>query len=242
LSSNTMDAPVPAVCDHEIVPVAPAVARSALACDIEQSDPLVDMPSARSVSVAGSVATYVFGFSVSLLVTPTNRHTNEPAALVVIPAVETLPDAFDSGTGVPYGVPAASAPRYGVTALETDPVPPEIVIVLLAVLALARFHQTLSAPLVAAFWFETLAHDPAPSLSTTVGSAVPSRFVTPSSRMSPAWTLLWITSVLPVVPAAPLVAVIVPGVIAMIHRAIRIELCDFDVVLLDEVENRTDWR
>lgn len=87
---------------------------------------------------------------------------------------------------------------------------------MLAVFADARFHQMLSDPLVAALTVVMRVHVPAPSLSTHVGFAVPSRFVMPMTQMSLACTPALITSVNPVV-RLPLVAVGVPLVIATHH-------------------------
>ncbi len=150
-SSNATDAPVPSVCTQLMFPVAPAVVLTALACEHEQSLPLVLTPSNRSLSDVGSVAVYVSVLSVSLLVMPMNRHTNEPARETLIPACVSFVDALVSPTAPLYGVPEESAPLYGVTPPDADPVQPLTVIVLLAVRAVARRHQTVSAPLPEAF-------------------------------------------------------------------------------------------
>jgi hypothetical protein len=99
---------------------------------------------------------------------------------------------------------------------EAEFVQPLTVMVLEAVAEVARFHQTVPAPLVSAFWLATFAHRlPPVSLSTTVGSVVAPRLVTAKRRMSPVTTPELITSVKPVC-WFPLVLVAVPTEIAIV--------------------------
>ena len=221
-SSIARDAPVPSVCAQEILPVAPAVERTSDANDIEQSLPPVLVPSPDSVSVDGVVAVRLPGASVSLLVQPIRWITIDPSRAVVIPACASSALAFGSPTGVPNGVVDNDAPLNGSTYPDADPVQLPTVIVLLAVFALARFHQIESDPFVAAFTVVMRAHVPAPSLSTHVGLAVASRFVMPMTRMSLACTPELMTTVNPVV-FAPELAVPVPLVIATHYATVNME-------------------
>ena len=143
--------------------------------------------------------------------------TIDPSTAVVICACVSLPDALASLTIVVWenGLDTPEAPENGVTVPEHEPVQPLTVMVLPAVPLVARFHQTVPAPLVFAFRLASLVQVlPPVSSSETEGSAVASRFVTQRTRMSPATTPELMTRVRLVV-VAPEVTVLVPTVIAI---------------------------
>ena len=210
---------MPLVCVQAKDPVAPAAAFAPHASVQEQSEPDVQRASKSSARVAGLVAVREAWSVISLEVLKIARNTAALSATVVIPTWPSFAEALDSptDTATAKGSDPPAAPRTGIMPHAQDPVHPETVTTLPVVAAPARRHQTVPAPLVSAFWLATLVQTP-DSLSATPGSAVASRLVMQTRRMSPE-AMVGIVRLEPVPPLAPEVTTAVPNVKAMARRA-----------------------